>query len=139
MSTSVRPLVLVVDDYEDARELLSEYLESEGFRTLTAADGQQAVVVAQERRPDVVLLDLAMPVMNGFDATARIRSDWRTAAAVIIALTAHSCPEILARALRDGCDEALVKPCDLSRLHEAIRDRLAARSTLRLGRNARAG
>jgi CheY-like chemotaxis protein len=137
MSTPARPLVLVVDDYEDARELLSEYLECEGFRTLTAADGLQAVAVARERRPDVVLMDLAMPVMNGFDATARIRSDWRTAAAVIIALTAHSCPEILARALRDGCDQAFVKPCDLSTLNETIRSRLAARATV--GQGARAG
>lgn len=138
MSTPARPLVLVVDDYEDARELLSEFLECAGYRTLKAADGLEAVTVARERRPDVVLMDLAMPVMNGFDATARIRSDWRTAAAVIIALTAHSCPEILARALRDGCDHAFVKPCDLSTLDGTIRERLAARTSL-AAQGARAG
>lgn len=86
----------------------------------------------------MVLMNLAMPSMSGFDATARLRSDWRTATAVVIALTAHSCPELLAKALRDGCDHALVKPCDLTHLTDEIRRRLEAR-TMGAARGACAG
>jgi CheY-like chemotaxis protein len=103
-------LVLVVDDFDDARELYRACLEQAGYRTAEARNGQEAVERAIELQPAVVLLDLAMPVMDGVEAARRLKADERTRDAHLIALTGYAVARY-AQAARDaGCERVLVKP-----------------------------
>lgn len=105
------PLILVVDDYEDAREMYAEYLELSGFRTAQARTGEEALEKASTLLPDVVLMDLSLPVMDGCEATARLKSDPRTQHIPVVALTGHSEGPHSDEARRAGCDAFVVKPC----------------------------
>lgn len=106
----IEPLVLVVDDYEDARVLCAEYLRCSGFRVVEAATGQEALDKAFELRPDLVLMDLSLPGIDGWQATRRLKDDQRTRHIPILALTGHNVrlQELVDRA---GCDGYLTKPC----------------------------
>jgi CheY-like chemotaxis protein len=90
MANRPQPLVLIVDDFEDNREMYAEYLSYSGYRVEQASDGEQAVELAQRIRPDVVVMDLSLPVMDGWEATRRLKSDPRTRNIPVIALTGHS-------------------------------------------------
>jgi two-component system, cell cycle response regulator DivK len=116
--------VLVVDDQPDAREMLAEYLSSCGFVVHTATDGLDAIDVALRVDPSIILMDLMMPRMDGFDATRRLKADARTKAIPVIALTAHSQTNGREMARAAGCDDLLRKPCDLDQLAEEVRKRL---------------
>jgi two-component system cell cycle response regulator DivK len=120
------PVVLVVDDFRDGRELVAELLEFHGYRTLQARDGAEAVRLAVEHRPDMIIMDLCLPVIDGFEATRLIRHDPRTARTPIIAITGHATDAVLARALEAGCLRAFVKPCDPERLVRAVREAMVA-------------
>lgn len=102
--------MLVVDDVEDNRELLATVLRDEGFVVTTAADGVEALEVAARERPSVILMDLAMPRMDGFDAIERLRSEEHGRAAFIIVVSAFDDRRSHARARDLGADAFLVKP-----------------------------
>ena len=114
------PLVLVVDDSLDGRELVVDILELSGFRTAEAADGEQALSQVRELRPDVVLMDLSLPLIDGWEATRRLKADAETAHIPIIALTAHALPNEARSAGEAGCDGFVTKPCSRAQLLEAI-------------------
>src|SRR5262245_65856139 len=82
-----KPLILVVDDYRDARDMFAEYLRYSGYRVAEASNGEEAVSKAIELLPDVVLMDLSLPVLDGWEATRRLKSDPRTAGVRILAVT----------------------------------------------------
>lgn len=104
-------LVLVVDDFEDNRDMYAVYLTHSGYDVLEAADGQEAVEVARQRVPDVIVMDLTLPIMDGWEATRRLKADERTRHIPIIMLTGHAVAG-QARDARDaGCDAFLAKPC----------------------------
>ena len=105
------PLVLVVDDYQDAREMYAEYLTFSGFRVAEAANGLDAVQQATDLSPDIILMDLSLPGMDGWEATRRIKLDERTKHIPIIALTGHALPGVSTSAKDAGCDAFIIKPC----------------------------
>lgn len=122
------PLVLVVDDVAHGREIFAEYLEFRGFRVATAADGLEALDKAFELRPDVILMDLSLPELDGWEATRRLKSDDRTKAIPVIALTAHALASAHDKAMDAGCDSVVTKPCVPKDLEAEVRRQLAARS-----------
>ncbi len=105
------PLVLVVDDFDDARDMYGEYLEMNGFRVETARNGQEALEKANKLLPDVILMDLSLPVMDGWEATRRLKADKRTRAIPIVALTGHALQGTEEGAKKAGCDAFVTKPC----------------------------
>src|SRR5712691_7573152 len=94
------PLILFVDDFEDARDLYAEYFVFRGFRVAISSNGADAVAKARELAPAVVVMDLRMPGMDGFEATRLLKSDARTATIPVVALTAHAFVDAEARATR---------------------------------------
>ena len=103
--------ILLADDHEDNRLALLTVLEREGYRTLGAANGQQAVQVAREHQPDLILMDLAMPVMDGRGAMRALREDERTARIPIVVLTAMALSVDRDRLVAEGFNGLLIKPC----------------------------
>ncbi len=125
MTTTVaRPRVLVVDDAAYNREILVQNLEDE-YEVLQATDGVAAVVLARTRQPDLILLDLSLPVLDGWEAARLLRADPATAWIPIVAVTAHAMAGDEARALASGCDDYLPKPLDEVLLLVKVREWLA--------------
>lgn len=114
------PSVLVVDDFPDGREMVAEYLTFRGFSVLQAATGAEAITLARKHRPRLILMDLGMPGLDGWEATRQLKADSRTRSCVIVALTAHALTSQRASALSAGCDEVIAKPFDLSELAETV-------------------
>ncbi len=110
-SRTERPCVLLVDDYPDAREMYSEYLQFSGFDVVEAANGMEALQRALDSAPDIILMDLSLPVMDGWEATRRLKSDERTAPIPVVALTGHALAGISEGAKKAGCDAFVTKPC----------------------------
>src|SRR5262245_35469523 len=108
---TARPRVLLVDDYPDAREMYSEYLQFSGFDVVEAANGIEALQSALDRTPDIILMDLSLPVMDGWEATRRLKADDRTASIPVVALTGHALAGISEGAKRAGCDAFVTTPC----------------------------
>ena len=106
-----RPLVLIVEDEADLRRLYVEHLAISGFDVIEAGNGADALTRTETDAPDVVLMDLSIPVMDGWEATRRIKSDTRTAHIPVVALTAHDGAGELERARHAGCDWFVPKPC----------------------------
>src|SRR5215470_13105840 len=106
-----RPRVLLVDDYPDAREMYAEYLEFSGFEVVEAENGMEALQRAVETAPDIILMDLSLPVMDGWEATRRLKADKRTAPIPVVALTGHALAGISEGAKKAGCDAFVTKPC----------------------------
>ena len=107
------PLVLIVDDDERNRKLAQDVLRRSGFRTIEAADGRAAIALADDRQPDVVLLDLHLPDMEGRDVARALGEEERTAHIPVVALTALRYPDGGARLLADGFVDYLEKPIDV--------------------------
>jgi CheY-like chemotaxis protein len=105
------PLVLVVEDYQDAREMYAEYLTFSGFRVVEAANGIEALEKARELLPDIILMDLALPRMDGWEATRRLKADERTRGIPVVALTGHALAGHADGARQAGCDAFVTKPC----------------------------
>jgi len=126
--TDTAPLVLVVDDVAHGREIFAEYLEFRGFRVATAADGLEALDKAFELLPDIILMDLSLPQLDGWEATRRLKGDDRTRTIPIIALTAHALASAHDKAMAAGCDSVVTKPCIPRDLEAEVRRQLAARS-----------
>jgi|HubBroStandDraft_6_1064221.scaffolds.fasta_scaffold133577_1 two-component system cell cycle response regulator DivK len=117
-------LVLVVDDFEDNRSMYALYLTYSGYDVVEAADGRQAVELASQRMPDVIVMDLTLPVMDGWEATRRIKADERTRHIPIIALTGHALAGQSRDARKAGCDAFLAKPCLPEMLVEKVEELL---------------
>lgn len=109
--TRERPLILIVEDQSELRQLYAQQLASSGFDVIEAADGQEAVNRGSALVPDVVLMDLSIPVVDGWEATRRLKADSRTAHIPVVALTAHDGSGELERATDAGCDWFVPKPC----------------------------
>jgi two-component system cell cycle response regulator DivK len=108
---SAAPLVLVVDDYTDAREMYSDFLVFSGFRVAEAKDGVEALQKAIEIGPDIILMDLSLPGVDGWEATRRLKQDDRTRHIPVVALTGHALAGDAQTALKAGCDAFITKPC----------------------------
>jgi CheY-like chemotaxis protein len=108
---TAKPRVLVVDDYPDAREMYGEYLEYSGYDVIQAANGVEALQRAIDDAPDIILMDLSLPVMDGWEATRRLKADARTASIPVVALTGHALAGISEGARQAGCDAFVTKPC----------------------------
>ena len=111
MSTEEAPLILVVDDYQDAREMYAEYLQFSGFRVAEARNGNEALDQAFALKPDLILMDLSLPGMDGWEATRVLKADDRTKHIPVVALTGHALAGASEGAKRAGCDSFVTKPC----------------------------
>jgi len=120
------PTVLVVDDYADTRELVRMLLELKGCRVVEAANGQEAVNIVATMIPSFILMDLEMPVLNGFEATREILSRQETRGIPIIAFSANCSGDRRGRAFAAGCLECYEKPVEFTLIDELI-DRYASR------------
>jgi two-component system, cell cycle response regulator DivK len=115
------PLVLIVDDVQDNRTIYVLFLKFSGFRIAEAENGEEALHKATTLLPDVIVMDLSLPVMDGWEATRRLKRDPRTKKIPVVVLTGHALPEH-AQAARDaGCDLVITKPCLPDQLMDAIR------------------
>ena len=109
--SSAVPLVLLVDDYADAREMYGYYLARQGYRVEEAADGHEALAKALSLLPDIILMDLSLPGIDGWELARMLKQDERTTTIPIIALTAHALNGEEQRARGAGCDAFVTKPC----------------------------
>ena len=114
------PRILLVEDNEMNRDMLSRRLERRGFEVVIATDGAEGVAKSKSEHPDLVLMDMSLPVMNGWEATRAIKADPVTASLPVIALTAHSMAGDREKAMEAGCNDYDVKPVDLPRLLEKM-------------------
>ena len=116
-----RPLVLIVEDQQDLRQLYVEHLTMSGFDVIEAGNGIDAVRSTSALRPDVVLMDLSLPIVDGWEATRRLKADAGTAHIPIVAFTAHDGAGELQRATDAGCDWFVPKPCPPAALITELR------------------
>lgn len=121
-------LVLVVDDFEDAREMLATLLSFSGFQVAQASTGHQAIEQATALGPDLILMDLSLPDLDGVEATRRLKADPRTSRIPIVALTGHAFGKPLKDARSAGFDALLIKPCMPDVLVEQVQRVLSASS-----------
>ncbi|KTD43132.1 response regulator [Legionella parisiensis] len=112
--------ILIVEDNELNLDMLSRRLQRKGYEIISAVDGEKGVDMARTENPDLILMDLSLPVLDGYDATRQLKSDPKTNAIPIIALTAHAMVGDREKAVDAGCDDYEVKPIDLPRLLEKI-------------------
>jgi two-component system, cell cycle response regulator DivK len=114
-------VVLVVDDFDDCRLLVAELLSDQGFVVHGAGDGMEGLARVQSDRPHVVIMDLSLPRMSGWDLVQRIKCNPETAGVRVIALTAHAMPEYAERARELGCDDFMTKPFQPDELIARVR------------------
>jgi len=112
--------ILLVEDNEMNRDMLSRRLARRGYEILVAEDGSKGVDLARSENPDLILMDMSLPVMDGWEATRQIKASPETSFIPVIALTAHAMSSDRDKALAAGCDEYDTKPVELSRLLEKI-------------------
>lgn len=120
--------ILIVEDNETNLDMLSRRLVRKGYEIVAAIDGQQGIEAARKERPDVILMDLSLPVMDGLEATRRLKEDEETRDIPIIALTAHAMRGDRESALEAGCDDYDTKPVDIVTLTSKIESFLKIRS-----------
>ena len=118
------PRILLVEDNEENRDMLTRRLERRGFEVLLAVDGQDGVALAQAVMPDLILMDMHLPVVDGWTATRKLKSSPRTQAIPIIALTADAMAGDREKAIAAGCDDYDTKPVEFARLLEKINARI---------------
>ena len=114
------PKILLVEDNEMNRDMLSRRLQRKGYEVVMALDGEQAVAMAASESPAVILMDMSLPVFDGWEATRRIKAAAETQAIPVIALTAHAMAGDREKSLDAGCDDYDTKPIELPRLLEKI-------------------
>ena len=119
------PKILLAEDVEENWDMLSRRLKRRGYEVVIAPDGRQAVALAASERPDLILMDMNMPDVDGWEATRQIRAQAETSTVPIIAVTAHGMAGDRERALEAGCDDLHAKPVDLPRLLAQIEAMLA--------------
>jgi two-component system, cell cycle response regulator DivK len=108
---AAKPLILIVEDFDDAREMYRDYLELSGFRVETARDGREAIDKTRRLQPDLVLMDLSLPGIDGWEATRLLKAAPETRHIVIVALSAHALAAERERARAAGCEGFIAKPC----------------------------
>ncbi len=123
------PKVLLVEDNEMNRDMLSRRLIRRGFEVVVAVDGEQGVAAAAQEHPDIILMDMSLPVLDGWEATRRLKASEATRSIPVIALTAHAMSGDRDKALEAGCDDYDTKPIELPRLLEKIGRLLGEAST----------
>ena len=119
------PHILVIEDYRDNREVAKLILNDAGYRVTTAGDGLRGVQLAIQCHPDLVLMDLALPWLNGWEATQRLKATPATCSIPVVAFTAHVLPDDLARARAAGCSAVIAKPFEIDTLLSQIAALLA--------------
>ena len=112
--------ILLVEDNEMNRDMLSRRLQRRGYEVVIAVDGSQGLELAQSETPDLILMDMSLPVLDGWEATRRLKAAPETSSIPIIALTAHAMSGDREKALEAGCDDYDTKPTELDRLLEKI-------------------
>src|SRR5438105_8053919 len=117
--------VLVVEDFEDNRFMMRRLLELNGYRVIEAINGQEAVLIAAQERPHLILMDLSLPQIDGLAATRSIRQLDGMRAVPIIAISAHDTSDFRTEALAAGCNEYLTKPVDFDQLEDLLKKLLA--------------
>jgi two-component system, cell cycle response regulator DivK len=125
------PLILVVDDFEDNREMYTQFLRFNGYRVAEAVDGLDALTKAAALRPDLIVMDLSLPRLDGWEATRRLKKDPVTRHIPVVALTGHALAGHEEGARDAGCDSFVTKPCIPADLEAEIRRVLTARSGAR--------
>jgi two-component system cell cycle response regulator DivK len=120
------PKVLYIEDNEMNRDMLSRRLQRRGYEVLLAVDGEQGVAKATALRPDLILMDMSLPAVDGWEATRRLKAAPETAAIPIIGLTAHAMSTDRDKCLAAGCDDYDTKPVEIARLLAKIERLLAA-------------
>jgi two-component system cell cycle response regulator DivK len=116
--------ILLVEDNEMNRDMLSRRLSRNGYEIIIAVDGQQGVEMAVAQKPDLILMDMSLPVMDGWEATRQVKADPATQKIPVIALTAHAMTQDREKAMAAGCDDFDTKPVELPRLLEKIKSLL---------------
>jgi two-component system cell cycle response regulator DivK len=122
------PRLLYIEDNEMNRDMLSRRLQRRGFEVMIAADGEQGMAMAAAEKPDLILMDMSLPVLDGWEATRRLKAAPDTRRIPIIGLTAHAMATDRDRCLEAGCDEYDTKPVELGRLLEKIERLLGPRA-----------
>jgi two-component system cell cycle response regulator DivK len=120
MSEVSRKTVLLVEDNEDNLVVYRTILEHVGYVVIEARDGEEGIARARAERPDIILMDISIPKLDGWEATVRLKEDGDTAAIPIVALTAHALEEDRAKAMRAGCDGYLAKPVEPRRVVQEV-------------------
>jgi CheY-like chemotaxis protein len=121
------PTVLVVEDFEDNRFMMRRLLEMSGYRVVEAVNGEQAVEAAEKERPDLILMDLSLPKLDGLAATRQIRQGEGFGQVPIVAVSAHDTSDFHADALAAGCNEYVTKPIDFDELESLLKRLLEKR------------
>jgi CheY-like chemotaxis protein len=121
-----KKLFLLVEDFEDSRFMMRRLLEMAGYAVIEASDGEQAVALAISEQPELILMDLSLPKLDGLAATRQIRQYKESRNTPIVAISAHDSPESRTEALAAGCDEYVTKPIDFDQLGEVLKHFLSA-------------
>src|SRR6267142_2692331 len=116
-----KQLCLLVEDFEDSRFMMRKLLEMAGYKVVEASDGEQAVAVAVQQKPALILMDLSLPKLDGLAATRQIRHHRDFSGTPIVAVSAHDSPESRTEALEAGCNEYVTKPIDFDQLGELVK------------------
>lgn len=124
MSSEVKPLILLADDDDDTRDMYGFYLKQQGYRIAAASDGQEVLNKAAKLRPDLIVMDLAMPNVNGEEATRILKADPKTRKIPVVLLTGHA-SEGSSVVRKSNCDGFLIKPCEPASLLSEIQRVLA--------------
>ena len=114
------PLILIVEDDVDNRALMSALLTAQNYRTIEAHNGRRAVEMARNHRPDLILMDMSMPIVNGYEATRLLKADPRTATIPVVAVTAYDTADDQTAAATVGCVAFLRKPLSMGALHQTL-------------------
>jgi CheY-like chemotaxis protein len=123
------PKILLVEDNEMNRDMLSRRLQRKGYSVVTALDGEQGLLMARSEMPDLILMDISLPLMGGLEVTRLLKSDETTRQIPIIALTAHALVTDRDKAFEAGCDDYDTKPVEFGRLSEKIESLLTVKKT----------
>ena len=124
MKSRDHPLILLAEDFEDARDLYRDYLEFSGFSVEVAANGREAIDRALALKPDLILMDASMPVLDGWQATRELKANPATKHIPVLALTAHAFDDARQEARSSGCDGFVIKPCLPDDLVAKVRETL---------------
>ena len=124
------PRILLVEDNEMNRDMLSRRLQRKGYSVLIAVDGEQGLATAYSEMPDLILMDISLPFIDGYEVTRRLKANPRTRHIPVIALTAHALLTDRDKALRAGCNDYDTKPVDFARLTEKIETLLVKEKSL---------
>ena len=124
MAVKTNPTILVIEDYSDTRKLMSSLLRAHGYKVVEAADGREGLIQANRVTPDLVLMDLAMPELDGIEATRLMRQRHALAHTPIFAISAYAISEVKRDAMAAGCTEVFAKPVDIASLLDRIKELL---------------